>query len=185
MFESKRLIYRKLHEADFDLFYEIYSHKEVMKFAYSDRVRSREDSIEVFKNVLLNQNDQNKGTQYVAIFRGTNVAIGIVDYDVVINHDNGGIFEIGYFIKPEHWGQGLGTEMGKALIDYLFNNFNIHKVIASCNSNNRNSENIMLKLDMRKEGVFKKVRYKDGKWDDEIKYGLLKEEWMCKQSSSV
>ncbi len=185
MFESTRLIYRKLDETDFDIFYALYSNEDVMKYAYLDRLKSREDSIEVFTEVLQNQRDQNKGTQYVAIFRETNVAIGIVDYSVDINHEKGGIFEIGYFIKPEYWGQGLGTEMGKALIDYLFSNFNIHKVIASCNSNNRNSENIMLKLGMTKEGVFKKVRYKNGQWDDEIKYGLLKEEWMCKKSYIV
>lgn len=185
MFESTRLIYRKLDETDFDLFHVLYSDEDVMKYAYLDRLKSQEDAIEVFRSVLLNQDDQNKGTQYVAIFKETNVAIGIVDYDVVINHEKGGIFEIGYFIRPGHWGQGFGTEMGKALIDYLFNNFNIHKVIASCNSNNTNSENIMLKLGMKKEGVFKKVRHKNGQWDDEIKYGLLKEEWLCKQSYVV
>lgn len=160
MFESTRLNFRKLNETDFDLFYALYSDEDVMKYAYLDKLKSKEDSNEVFRNILLNQDDQYKGTQYVAIFKETNVAVGIVDYDVVLNHDKGGIFEIGYFIKSRYWGQGLGTEMGKALIDYLFNNFNIHKVIASCNSNNKNSENIMLKLGMTKEGSFKKVRYK-------------------------
>ena len=181
MFKSMRLVYRLLDETDFDLFYELNSDEEVMKYAYLDKLSSREDAIESFRNILLNQNAHDKGTQYVASLEVTNVPIGIVDYDVVLNHFNGGIFEIGYFIKPLYWGQGFGTEMGKALIDYLFNNFNIHKVIASCNFNNRKSESIMVKLGMTKEGVFKRVRYKDGRWDDEIKYGLLKEEWLMNQ----
>ncbi len=89
MFESTRLVYRKLDETDFDMFYSLYSDEEVMKYAYLDRLKSREDSIEVFREVLQNQEDQNKGTQYVAIFRETNVARGIVDYSVDINHEKG------------------------------------------------------------------------------------------------
>lgn len=181
MFESTRLVYRTLDETDFDLFYELNSDEEVMKYAYLDRLCSRENAIEAFKNVLFNQKAHDKGTQYVASLKVTNEPIGLVDYDVILNHSKGGIFEIGYFIKPRYWGQGFGTEMGKALINYLFNNFNIHKVIASCNSKNRKSEDIMKKLGMTKEGEFKKVRFKNDRWDDEIKYGLLKEEWMFKQ----
>jgi Acetyltransferases, including N-acetylases of ribosomal proteins len=178
MFESNRLNYRELNENDFVLFYDLYSNKEVMKFAYLDRFGSQEDGLEAFGNILLDQKDNNEGTQYVASLKESNDPIGIVDYDVILHHEKGGIYEIGYFMKPDYWGKGFGTEMGKALIDYLFNNFNIHKVTASCNFNNKNSEGIMIKLGMTKEGIFKKVRYKDNRWDDEIKYGLLKEEWM-------
>lgn len=180
MFESTRLVYRTLNEADFDLFYELNSDEEVMKYAYLDRLSTREDAIEIFSNLLLNQNAHDKGTQYVASLKIANIPIGIVDYDVVLNHWNGGIFEIGYFIKPKYWGQGFGTEMGNALIDYLFTNFNIHKVIASCNTKNNKSERIMEKLGMNKEGMLKRVRYKNGHWDDEMIYALLKEEWLIR-----
>jgi ribosomal-protein-alanine N-acetyltransferase len=182
MFESNRLSYRKLDHMDFELFYELYSDIEVMKYAYLDRFESQEEANIEFSNILLSQSDQNKGTQYVAYIKNTKVSIGIVDYDVILKHEHGGIYEIGYFIKPEYWGQGFGTEMASALINYLFKNTNIHKVIASCNFNNVVSENIMLKLGMKKEGVFKKKRYKNDRWEDEIKYGLLKEEWMDQQS---
>lgn len=184
MFESKRLVYRKLDETDFDLFHALYSDEAVMRYAYLDRYVSLEESKKCFSDVLLCQDDPNAGTQYAVMLKGTNIAIGIVDYMVDTQHEKGGIFEIGYFIKPEYWGQGFGTEMGNAIIDYIFNNFNIHKVIASCNGHNRNSENIMLKLGMTKEGIFRKVRYKNGQWDDEFKYGLLKEDWLCQKQGS-
>lgn len=181
MFESNRLIYRKLNHNDFKLFYELYSDVNVMKYAYLDRIESQEEANQVFSKILLSQDNQNEGTQYVVIIKNTNIAIGIVDYEVILNHENGGIYEVGYFIKPEYWGQGFGTEMASSLIDYLFVNSNIHKVVASCNFNNKVSENIMIKLGMKKEGVFKKVRFKNNRWEDEIKYGLLKEEWMEQQ----
>ncbi len=179
MFQSARLNYRELTENDFELFYDLYSNKEVMKYAYLDRICSREDAIEAFGNILADQKDNEKGTQYVVSLRELNIMIGIVDYFVILNHEKGGIYEIGYFIKPDYWGKGFGTEMGKALIDYLFTNFNIHKVTASCNFQNKNSEGIMIKLGMTKEGISKKARYKDNQWDDEMKYALLKEEWIA------
>ncbi len=181
MFESPRLIYRALNETDFDLFYELYSDEEVMKYAYLDKLTSQEDAKDAFKNILLDQSAHDIGIQYVACIKEENVPIGIVDYEVALKHPQGGIFEIGYFIKPGYWGQGFGTEMGKALINYLFTNYSIHKVTASCNSSNSQSESIMIKLGMTKEGVSRRVRYKDGRWDDELKYSLLKEEWLLHQ----
>lgn len=128
-------------------------------------------------NILTSQNHQGKGVQYVASIKNTDIDIGLVDYEVILNHQHGGICEIGYFLKSEYWAQGFGTEMARSLINYLFTNSNIHKVIASCNSNNQVSENIMMELGMNKEGLYKKVRFKNNRWEDEIRYGLLKEEW--------
>lgn len=178
MFESTRLFYKKMDKTDYDLFYEIYSNQKVMQFTYMDRLEKLEEARNMFEETLQNQNEYGKCMEYIAILKKTNIPVGIVDYDVILSHEKGGIAEIGYFIKPEYWGQGFGTEMGTALIHYLFQNTRIHKIIASCNENNKNSERIMYKLGMKKEGIFKKARYKHGQWENEIKYGLLKDEWI-------
>lgn len=178
MFESTRLRFREMDETDFDLFYGLYSDQNVMKFAYLDRLTTKEAAEEAFHSVLMDQKDPKKGTQYVAVLKDKNAPVGVVDYFIILDHEKSSIFEIGYFIGPEYWGQGFATEMGRAIIDYLFENFNIHKITASCNNQNKNSESVMKKLGMNREGVFRKVRYKDGRWDDEIKYGLLKEDWI-------
>jgi ribosomal-protein-alanine N-acetyltransferase len=149
-----------------------------MKYAYHDYTKSREEALQNFENTLENQNIRHICNEYVTILKSTNLPIGIVDYDVQLQHENGGIIEIGYFIKPEYWGQGFGLEMAKSLIDYVYVNTNVHKVIASCNSSNMKSENIMKKLGMLKEGVFRKSRYKNNRWEDETKYGLLREDWL-------
>lgn len=58
-------------------------------------------------------------------------------------------------------------------------------MLKSCSGNNRASENIMKKLGMQKEGILRMVRYKDGRWDDEIKYGLLRKEWEILNKETV
>ena len=176
MFCSERLTYRMLTEKDFDLFYELYSNKDVMRYAYRDNLKSLEEAKNAFKEILAMQLDNN-GTQYIASMQNNRIDIGIVDYEVIVRNNNSGVFEIGYFIKPNYWGYGYGTEMGKAIIEFLFTNFNIHKIVAGCNANNRSSEDIMKKIGMEYEGILKKTRYKNGQWDDEIEYGLLRDEW--------
>jgi|GEM_PF-82821 len=177
MLKSSRLKYRELENSDFEIFYEIYSSDSVMRYAYLDKYESREIAMLDFEKSLNMQNDGCEGTQYIALLKDSDIVIGIVDYDVEMLHHGGGVCEIGYFIKQEYWGQGFGAEMGKAMVDYLFENSPIHKISASCNSINLPSENIMKKLGMSKEGVFKKARFKNNRWEDEIKYALLREEW--------
>lgn len=177
MFESDRLIYRKLEYSDFSLFYELYSDSKVMAYAYMDKLETKEEADQVFDDIMTRQNHQEKGVQYVAVIKSSGIAIGLVDYDVIIKHEEGGMNELGYFIKPDYWGQGFGTEMGRSLIDYLFSNTNIHRMMARCNANNKASENIMIKLGMKWEGSIRRVRYKNNRWEDENIYGILREEW--------
>lgn len=101
MFCSERLTYRMLTEKDFDLFYELYSNKDVMRYAYRDNLKSLEEAKNAFKEILAMQLDNN-GTQYIASMQNNRIDIGIVDYEVIIKNDNSGIFEIGYFIKPNY-----------------------------------------------------------------------------------
>jgi len=72
---------------------------------------------------------------------------------------------------------GYGTEIASALLNICFSKLQMYKVVASCNLQNSQSENIMKKIGMTKEGQFRKVRYKNGRWDDELRYSILLEEW--------
>lgn len=176
MLQSKRLTYRRLSEEEYKIFHDLYTNPVVMRYAYLDLLKSGEKTEAAFRETLKLQRE-GEGDQFVATLKDTGADIAIVDYEVLIKREQGGICEVGYFILPEYWGCGYGAEMGRAMIDELFANHPIHKIVASCNGNNQSSENIMIKLGMQKEGILRKVRYKDGRWDDEIKYGLLREEW--------
>lgn len=176
MLLSERLRYRILSKENFRIFRELYTNQEVMRYAYLDKLNSEKEMEDAFRETLQLQ-AEGQGEQYVAVLKDTDAEIAIVDYEVLKQNEHGGIYEIGYFIKPEYWGCGYGAEMGRAIIDELFQNSNIHKIVASCNANNHSSENIMKKLGMSKEGVMRQIRFKDGSWNDEIKYGLLREEW--------
>ena len=177
MLESKRLKYRRLERVDFEFFYKLYSDEAVMRYAYLDQFSSRQEAEAAFEKVMTVQKEDDTGMEYVAVLKEGNKIVGIVDYEIIIRNSYGGICEIGYFIEKEHWGKGYGTEMAGAMIKFLFDHFPIHKIIASCKALKKKTEEMMKKPEMKKEGVFKKARIKNGVWEDEIKYAVLKEEF--------
>lgn len=178
-YKSKRLVFREFNEEDFDLFYSIFSNEHVIKYSLMDRYTSEEDIFPYFKKVLKNNNTlENREVYGYGVFLSSdNTFIGFADIEVYNQNISGGYGEIGYFLLPEFWGYGYATEIAKLLLEICFDQIKLHRVGASCNSNNRQSEKIMKKIGMRKEGELRKVRFKNGNWDNELKYSILAEEW--------
>ncbi len=178
-YDSERLIFKEFREEDFDLFYSVFSNEDVMKYALLDRYTCKEDIIPYFRKLLDNnkmvQNRENYA--YAVYLRSNGEFIGFADIEVHNQNIYGGCGEIGYFLLPKFWGNGFATEIANMLLKICFNQLKLHRVCASCNSNNLRSEQIMKKIGMIKEGLFRKARFKNGNWDDELKYSILVEEW--------
>ena len=178
-FQSERLTFREFETKDYDLFSSVYSNGQIMRYAYMDQINSEEEMIEYFNNVLKNNKDEKKRSIYeLAVFLKKErffigIAVILMGYHISkVKHG-----EIGYFLLPQFWGKGYATEISKTLTGICFRELKVHKVAASCNVNNTSSENIMKKIGMIKEGELRKERYKDGGWHNELRYGILKEEW--------
>ncbi len=179
MYNSNRLVLKEYTSKDFDLFYSVFSNKEVMRYAYLQRYESKEALLPYFENVLLNKDLLiNRPTfEYGIYLKESNSYIGHGEIEVHFQNQYGGCGEIGYFILPEFWGYGYATEAAELLLSISFIDRNLHRVSASCNANNAASENILKKIGMEKEGVARQVRFKEGRWDDQYNYSILKEDW--------
>ena len=102
-------------------------------------------------------------------------AIGEISYKIEeLEHARA---EIGYRVSPECAGKGVCTEACRLLINYLFTNLKLHKVVAKCDPENHASYRVMEKLGMQKEAHFKR-HFKIGeRWTDQIDYGILASDW--------
>ena len=58
------------------------------------------------------------------------------------------VFEIGWTFRRDMRGKGYATEAAKALMHYAFEELGAEKVQAHCDSRNRASEKVMIKLGM-------------------------------------
>lgn len=89
--------------------------------------------------------------------------------------------EIGYLLLEKHQGKGIIPEVGRCLIEFLFQQVNVHKVVAYCYAKNIGSWKVMEKLGMQKEAHFRAHTLLDNQWHDEFIYSLLASEHNNKQ----
>lgn len=77
------------------------------------------------------------------------------------------------------WSKGYGTEAMQLLIEYAFNVLDLHRLELMTFTYNKRGLRVWEKCGFKKEGVMRKARLVDGKWQDVIFLALLKDEYEC------
>src|SRR6056297_2989689 len=85
--------------------------------------------------------------------------------------------EIGIFLAEDYCGQGYGTDALKVLIDFIFNEMNLNKVMLSVYSFNDRAQNSYKKTGFVEEGRLREHIFRNGKYNDEIIMSILRKEW--------
>ncbi|MFB3924413.1 MAG: GNAT family N-acetyltransferase [Syntrophales bacterium] len=73
-------------------------------------------------------------------------------------------------------GKGIGTEAISLMSRFAFNVLNIHKLRAGCYSDNKGSAKAFLRAGFMQEGVLKKQWETGGRFQDELLFGLCRED---------
>jgi len=85
---------------------------------------------------------------------------------------------IAYWLDNDYQGKGIITKSCKYLIEYGFNNLNLHRIEISCAEGNSKSRAIPKRLGFTEEGIFKESELiRGGKLVDNHYYALLKQDW--------
>jgi RimJ/RimL family protein N-acetyltransferase len=85
--------------------------------------------------------------------------------------------EIGYWIRTDQAGNGIATEVTRAMLTVGFEHLGFHKVNLRIAVGNRASERVAEKLGFTKEGVLREELLIQGRWVDHTLYSLLEHEW--------
>ena len=115
------------------------------------------------------------GFQYAVELTAQDVLIG--DCYLKIEYEDPRQAEIGFTFGPEYQGQGFATEAVSAILDYVFDDLEAHRVIGSADARNTRSMALMKRLGMRQEAHFVKSMWFKGEWADDVIYAILEEEW--------
>jgi len=75
---------------------------------------------------------------------------------------------LGYSISEKNQGTGLMFEMLQASIEYVFTEYNLHRVMANYIPSNIRSGKLLDKLGFQKEGVAKSYLKIAGTWQDHV-----------------
>lgn len=132
------------------------------KEAYFNNISSRKEVLETFMDKYLDNIDDFSFDRYLMIkdlfairLKEDNRFIGII----LIVEDKGDEVEVGYAIGSSYWNHGYATEALNGFIDYLFNERNKNKIVASYFEGNEASKRVMEKVGMKfeyidEEGLF-------------------------------
>jgi RimJ/RimL family protein N-acetyltransferase len=82
--------------------------------------------------------------------------------------------EVGYYVSPEFWGNGIATQAIKFLSDFIFSNTNIIRLYAEPFSRNVASCRALTKAGFEREGTLKANAVKNGKIEDMEMYSMIK-----------
>ena len=86
--------------------------------------------------------------------------------------------EMGYCLGYDFWNMGITSEALRAVIGFLFNEVNVHRVMAKHAVDNPASGKVMLKCNMTYEGRLREHYYQDnGTYSDSLVYGILRSEF--------
>jgi len=88
-----------------------------------------------------------------------------------------GYAEIGYGISETHHRRGIATVAVGLLVDKVFAETTLRKLIAMVHDQNQASCRVLEKLGFQEEGLLREHYVINGEAKDEVLYGLLRREW--------
>ncbi len=84
--------------------------------------------------------------------------------------------EIGYFISKKYWGMGLATQAVKKMTAYVFEHFDVIRIVAGVFDFNKPSMKVLKKNGYYLESIRKNAVIKNGKIIDDYIWVKLKDE---------
>jgi len=171
--ETERLILRKLKKDDFEAVHSYMSCSETG--IYLPWGTNKEQEARSYIDLAMTESEKEPifHYHYAAILKETGGLIG----GCRVSCDG----SLCWVLHRDHWNRGFGTEMGRAMMKYGFEELGLHRLFASCDTENVASYRLMEKLGMRREGTFLEYRppnkLSGKKYSDCFIYAILKDEW--------
>lgn len=85
--------------------------------------------------------------------------------------------EVSYIVNPDYWNKGIATEATTMLIDFGFNQHQLHRIFATCDPRNIGSLKVLEKVGMVLEGRIRENLFIKYGWRDSLLYSVLEYEW--------
>lgn len=106
--------------------------------------------------------------------------IGNVTLYAIDRHS--GVCHYGLMIGDRsYWGKAVVTSIMPPVFDFVFGELGLRRITAGASARNLPTIINFKKLGLQKEGVFRKHLREGEAYVDEVRYGLLREEWESRQ----
>jgi RimJ/RimL family protein N-acetyltransferase len=185
MLKGKKVFLRPVRRADIQYFLKWFNDPEVIQYLtiYLPMTEMAEEKwIEELGNNPSTRvgNNLNKINFVIeALAPNTNQLIGSIGLHAINQKDQTAEFGIAIGEK-DYWSRGFGTEAAQLIIDYGFQQLNLHRISSSVFAFNERSLKLHAKVGFKEEGRLRKEVFKNGQFEDRVLFGILREEWNIK-----
>jgi len=84
---------------------------------------------------------------------------------------------IGYWVEETRCRQGIVTRSCVTMLEYLFGELGLHRVVIQCGTGNHKSCAIPQRLGFTREGIARQAEWVNDRWVDLVVWSMLAGEW--------
>lgn len=169
--ETNRLLLRRLSVDDVKEVKAMRGNPVTMKFIPRPLVTTDEEALQHIK-VIDDNIEAKKGINWAITLKGNPKMIGLIGHYRIQPENHR--CEVGYMILEEYHNQGIVTEALKAVMEYAFDDMQMHSIEAVIDPDNIASERVLQKNGFVKEAHILENELWDGKFWDTVIYSMLK-----------
>ncbi len=169
--ETERLVLRKITKRDAEDMYEYSKNPDVSKYLTWDTHESLAYT-RAYIRFLSKKYRSGEYFDWGIELKETHKLIGTCGYSV-FDKANSKV-EIGYVLNPLFWKKGYATEAVKRIIEYAFDELDIHRIEARLMDGNTASEKVLKKCGLKYEGTGKDEIFIKEEFKTLHHYSLLK-----------
>jgi ribosomal-protein-alanine N-acetyltransferase len=176
--KTERLLIRPFSPEDFDGFYALVSHKEVMKYL-PENVMSKDEAKEIFDWLIgcYTKNKPEKILKYTVgiIEKPTKKLIGWCGFGP-LDFDSSKI-EVYYGLSRDYWGKGFATEASKSIVKYAFGTVGLNEMFGVVIPENIGSIKVLEKIGMKYQKHISGISGEYSHYNGSLLYALKKEDF--------
>lgn len=175
------------HQVTDDILLKLVGHKdaqELFELVDSSREHLREwlpwvdsmTNVEQYEPIIsawLQQFAEEDGFQAGIIYKGD--LIGFAGFHSV-NYANKQT-SIGYWLADAYQGKGIMTAVVSSLLDYAFEEYDVHRVEIRCGVENEKSRAVPERLGFNEEGIIRDGEFLYDHFHDVMVYSMLEDDW--------
>jgi RimJ/RimL family protein N-acetyltransferase len=169
--ERERVVIRELTESDWVQIQEYASDYEVVQYETWGPNTEKQTKEFLAYAVKASQESPRQVFEFAVTLKDSGALIGACGIRIKDNANRAG--DIGYSLRKDQWGKGLGTQVAKALIQFGFADLKLHRIWATCHVDNQASSRVLEKAGMQREGLLRKNMLQRGEWRDSYLYAVL------------
>ena len=177
--ETPRLVIRQFTFSDLAPFHTYRNDPQVAQYQGWDVPYSREKAFEFIDEMKkVTPGTPGEWFQAAVVRKDNNQMIGDVAFHIMRSDSRQAY--IGYTLSRAAWGQGYATEAIHRLLDTLFRDYKLHRVVAECDVENGASYRLLERVGFRREAHLKENLFFKGRWSSEYHYAMLEHEWLIR-----